>query len=468
MTASEHAIDRTRLQGNGVDIAPGLWAAGVDRSQAGGELSLSGIGVSALAAEFGTPLFCVDESDFRSRAQRFSIAFDDAFESLDGADVYYASKAFLCTAIAKWVNESELWIDVCSAGELAVALRAGIAGEQIAFHGNNKSDHELRAALDAGVGRIVVDSLSEIDRLAAIADELGVVAPVMVRVTVGVNAHTHEFIATAHEDQKFGLSIAGGQAMAAVTAVLGQKSLRLLGIHSHIGSQILDPDLAGFRTAIERVIVFRAEVLAVAGVLMEQVDLGGGYGIAYTEADAAGIVPDISSYARAFAAAIEEACERTGTAVPHVSIEPGRAIAGPSTFTLYTVGTVKPVVLEDGTTRTYVSVDGGMSDNIRTVLYDAEYTAVIANRASSSAPVLCRVVGKHCEAGDIVVRDVLLPGDIAVGDLLAVPATGAYGYSMASNYNHARRPAVVAVSDGAARVIVRRETPEDILRLDVG
>ncbi len=337
------------------------------------------------------------------------------------------------------------------------------------MHGNNKSLAEIRQALTYGVGRIVVDSFEEIDRVAAIAAELGVRAPVMVRVTVGVEAHTHEFIATAHEDQKFGFSLAGGQAAEAVARIVERSdALELLGLHSHIGSQIFDT--SGFEVSARRLIGLHAEVARVHGIHLPELDLGGGYGIAYTSEHTPlhprELGEQMADLVRRELKAVGDGSPETP--MPRISIEPGRAIVGPSTFTLYEVGTVKDVDLGGGVTRTYVSVDGGMSDNIRTALYDADYSCTLASRRSEGAPRLARVVGRHCESGDIVVMDEYLPDDIAAGDLVAVPATGAYCRSMASQYNHTPRPPVVAVRDGRARVIVRRETVEDLLALDVG
>jgi len=444
------------------DLDSAVWPMGVTRT-AGGVLAVGGVDARALAAEYGTPAWVVDETDFRARAAAFREAFTEAFAPLGAAvDVYYAGKAFLCTAVARWVTEEGLRLDTCSAGELAVAIRAGVPGPDIGLHGNNKSDGEIARALDYGVGRIVLDSVPEIGRVADAAAQRGVRAPVMLRITTGVHAGGHEFIATAHEDQKFGVAIAGGQALAALRAILARPELELVGIHCHIGSQI--QEVAAFEATARRMLELRAELAASTGVLVPEVDLGGGYGISYLPGERA--LP-IGVAARALAETVDTVCQELGTRVPRISIEPGRSIAGPSTFTLYRVGVVKPVTLEDGTVRTYVSVDGGMSDNPRPIMYGAEYTAVIADRVSAATPVLCRVVGKHCESGDIVIRDIKLPGDIAPGDLLAVPGTGAYGRSMASNYNHLPRPPVVAVRDQASRVIVRRETVVDLLALDV-
>ncbi|MCZ7416523.1 MULTISPECIES: diaminopimelate decarboxylase [unclassified Streptomyces] len=429
-----------------------IWSRTTTRDERG-VLTVGGTSVLDLAAEFGTPAFFLDEADFRARCR----AWRDAFG--EDADVFYAGKAFLCRAVVRWLREEGLNLDVCSGGELATALAAGMPPERIALHGNNKSTAELRRAVEAGVGRIVVDSFQEIARVAHLAGELGRRQRVQIRVTVGVEAHTHEFIATAHEDQKFGIPLAEGQAAEAVRRALKLDALELVGIHSHIGSQIFDT--SGFEVAAHRVVSLLRDVRDEHGVELPEIDLGGGLGIAYTAEDDPSEPADIAASLNAI---VRRECELAGLAVPRLSVEPGRAISGPTTFTLYEVGTVKPLPH----LRTYVSVDGGMSDNIRTALYDAEYTVALASRTSTAEPMLARVVGKHCESGDIVVRDAFLPADLAPGDLLAVPATGAYCRSMASNYNHVPRPPVVAVADGAARVIVRRETEEDLLRLDVG
>ncbi|WP_019544994.1 diaminopimelate decarboxylase [Streptomyces sulphureus] len=435
---------------NGLDAR--VWARTVERG-AEGTVGVGGVDVSTLAEEFGTPGYFLDEEDFRARCRAWREAFGP------DADVFYAGKAFLSRAVVRWLTEEGLHLDVCSGGELATALAGGMPAERIALHGNNKSEAEIERAVEAGVGRIVLDSFQEIARVAHAAERLGRRQRVQIRVTVGVEAHTHEFIATAHEDQKFGIPLAEGEAAEAVRRVLMLDGLELTGIHSHIGSQIFD--MAGFEVSARRVVGLLREVRDEHGVELPEIDLGGGLGIAYTPQDDPREPHEI---AKALGAIVTRECESAGLAVPRISVEPGRAIVGPTAFTLYRVGTVKEL---DGL-RTYVSVDGGMSDNIRTALYDAEYTVSLASRTSTAEPMLCRVVGKHCESGDIVVRDAFLPSDVAPGDLLAVPATGAYCRSMASNYNHVPRPPVVAVRDGAARAIVRRETEDDLLRLDVG
>ncbi len=443
-------------------LAPGLWAGHVAKD-ADGVLAVAGVQVSELAERFGTPAYVVDEDDFRARARAFRDAYAGAFADLcGGADVFYAGKAFLCLATARWTAEEGLGLDVCTGGELHVALSAGFPAERIALHGNNKSAAELVAALDAGVGRVVVDSFGEIALLARLAAGCGRRPRVLVRVTVGVEAHTHEYIATAHEDQKFGFSLAGGTAAEAVRRVLAEPTLELVGLHSHIGSQIVDTQ--GFEVSASRVLGLHAAVRDEHGVVLPELGLGGGFGIAYTRQDDP--LPP-ARLATQMARIVAHECAAYGVEAPRVFVEPGRAIAGPSTFTLYTVGTVKQVELDAGATRTYVAVDGGMSDNVRTALYDADYSATLAGRRSNAPPVLARVVGKHCESGDIVVKDEFLPADVGPGDLLAVPATGAYCRGLASSYNHVPRPPVVAVRDGEARLVVRRETSDDLLRLDV-
>jgi diaminopimelate decarboxylase len=432
-------------------LVPELWPANVARD-ADGVVTVGGLRVTDLAAEYGTPVYVLDEADMRARCR----AFRDGFA---GCDVYYAGKAFLSKAIVKIVESEGLSVDVCSGGELATAIAAGMPPDRIGLHGNNKSRSELVRAVDFGVGRIIVDSFDEIDRLTAIARQRDVRPRILLRLTVGVEAHTHEFIATAHEDQKFGFSVGSGAAARAADRVITDGALELRGFHSHIGSQIFDT--GGFELAAQRVLALMARVRDAHGVTLPELDLGGGFGIAYTTQDRPARPADLAARIRDVVAA---ECAAAGLDRPHLSFEPGRAIIGPSMFTLYEIGTVKDV---EGL-RTYVSVDGGMSDNIRSALYGAAYSATVASRRSPDRPMLARVVGKHCESGDILVKDEFLPADVRPGDLLAVPGTGAYGRSMASNYNHVPRPAVIAVADGRARVIVRRETEADLLALDVG
>jgi diaminopimelate decarboxylase len=436
------------------EMVEGLWST-TSEIASDGVLVCGGVRATDVAREFGTPTYVVDETDFRARASAFRDAFADY-------DVFYAGKAFLCTAVARWIAEEDLWLDVCTDGELEVAVRAGVHPSRIGFHGNNKSEPELRRALQIGVGRIIVDSVAEIDRLVGLTAALDVTATVMVRVTAGVEAHTHEYIATAHEDQKFGLSIVMGDAFDAVQRLLAEPRIQVLGLHSHIGSQIFDT--SAFEVAARRVLALHRRVRAELGVELPELCLGGGFGIAYTTQDDP---QSPESLAKSLTEIIRHESEALRVPVPRLSVEPGRAIAGPATFTLYEVGTTKLVRLDGGGDRMYVSVDGGMSDNIRTALYDADYACRVASRRSDADAILGRVVGKHCEAGDVVVKHEFVPADITAGDLLAVPGTGAYCRSMASNYNHVPRPAVVAVRDGQARLLVRRESVDDLLRLEV-
>ncbi|MGI8697601.1 MAG: diaminopimelate decarboxylase [Mycobacteriales bacterium] len=417
-----------------------------------GRLVIGGLDVVTLAARFGTPLYVIDEDDFRARCRRWRAAFADA-------DVYYAGKAFLCVEVARWLASEGLSLDVCTGGELAVAERAGFPGERLLFHGNNKSVAELRRAVGYGVGRIVLDSFTEIERLARVAAEAGVRQPVLVRVTPGVEASAHDYVATGVEDQKFGFSLAAGAAATAIRKVLATSALELRGLHVHIGSQIFGTD--GFVLAARRMVGLLAAVRAERGVELAELDLGGGMGIAYTSREAP-LSP--AEVAAALRGAVAQECAAAGLPEPRIAVEPGRAISGPAGVAVYEVGTVK----ELPGLRTYVSVDGGISDNVRAALYGARYTVVLASRRSSAPSRSVTVCGKHCEAGDILARDVELPADLCPGDLVAVPASGAYHRSMANNYNQVPRPPVVAVAAGAARVLLRRETEGDLLRLDAG
>lgn len=439
----------------------GIWSVNTRRTDSG-ELEVAGVGVRDIAAKFGTPSYVLDEDDMRQRARAWKSAMDDAFANLAGAEVFYAGKAFLSKAVARWMSEEGLNIDTASEGELRTALAAGVPGNRIGLHGNNKSVTEIELALDEGIAHIVIDSLPEVEQVAALAAARGVCAPVYVRLTTGVHAGGHDFIQTAHEDQKFGLSVNSGAAQDAMKAIASHSSLKLLGLHSHIGSQILSTE--GFGEAAKAVLAVR-QWAAGQGIDIPEVDLGGGYGVRYTEADAA--APPPAEFAEVLACAVREHVAETGLAAPLVSIEPGRSIVAPAMLTLYRVGTIKDVHTDTGPRR-YMSVDGGMSDNLRPALYGAQYTAAVASRAPEGEPVRSRVVGKHCESGDIVVHAVGLPTDTVAGDLLAVPVTGAYGRSMGSNYNMISRPGVVAVRDGRAYEILRRETIDDQLALDVG
>lgn len=448
-------------------LADGVWPTGAER-QADGAVRIAGVSATDLAARFATPLYVIDERDARQRARAIREAFTAEFAPLGAAvTVYYAGKAFLSTEVARWMAEEGLSIDVASSGELAVALAAGVDAGHLGFHGNNKSVAEIDRAVSVGIGAIVLDSWIEIERVAQAAERFGVTQPVRLRVNTGVHAHTHEYLATAREDQKFGVPLSDVPAF--VERIRSFSCLRFLGMHSHIGSQIFEA--GGFVQAIERLMPVHAELLA--GGPVPELNIGGGFGIAYTSADE---LTPIREIAAGLAHAVQREAARLGIPVPDIAIEPGRAIIGPAGVTLYEVGTVKDVLVtvDDSATgpsnavRKYVSVDGGMSDNVRPALYEADYTVRIASRSSSAEAALVRIAGKHCESGDVVVHADFLPGDVAPGDLLAVPATGAYCWSLASNYNYLGRPAVVAVVDGTARIIVRRETEADLLRRDAG
>ncbi|MCU1438636.1 MAG: lysA [Naasia sp.] len=440
-------------------LPPGIWPSGAERR--GGELTFAGVPASTLAERYGTPLYVVDEADARARATELLAAFRDAFAAIGTTvKVYYAGKAFLSVGVARWMQELGLHLDVASGGEFAVAQAAGFDPARVGYHGNNKSVAEIEAAVDAGVGSIVLDSRMELERVARAARDRGAQQGLRIRVNSGVHASTHEFLATAREDQKFGLPIADIPDV--VAAIRAEPSLRFLGLHSHIGSQIFDT--GGFGEAARRLLTVQRELLE--GGPVPELNLGGGFGISYTTADDPAPIADI---ARGMAQVVEEECARLGIPVPVIAIEPGRSIIGPAGVTLYEVGTLKDVRVEaDGVSavRRYVSIDGGMSDNARPELYGAEYSVRLASRASDAPPELVRVAGKHCESGDIVVNADYLPGDVAPGDLLAVPATGAYCWSLASNYNHIGRPPVVVVRDGDSRILVRGETIDDLLRRD--
>ncbi|SEC04710.1 diaminopimelate decarboxylase [Paramicrobacterium humi] len=443
-------------------LAGGLWSRTATRT-GDGEMAVGGVAASDLARDFGTPLYVIDEHDARSRAVEVREALQSAFARIGThAHVYYAGKAFLSTEIARWMTEAGCRIDVCSGGELAVVLAAGVDAANVGFHGNNKSLAEIERAVVAGVGTIIIDSLQEIERVADAAARNGRRQRVRLRVNSGVHAHTHEFLATAHEDQKFGLTLE--QAPDAVARIRAHGDLEFLGLHGHIGSQIFGE--GGFAESAARLLGVHKALLRDGPV--PELNLGGGFGIAYTSADDP---TPIRQLADAIADIVRDECARLEIPLPEVAFEPGRTIIGTAGMTLYEVGTTKPVALDaDGRplSRLYVSVDGGMSDNARPALYGADYSARIASRTSDAAPALVRVAGKHCESGDIVVNDDYLPGDVAPGDLLAVAATGAYCWSLASNYNYLGRPPVVAVRDGGARVIVRGETEADLLARDAG
>ncbi len=443
-------------------LAPQVWPASARRDDRG-RIEVGGVALADLAARHGTPLYVLDEAEVRTRAARVLAAFRDEARAV-GADahVYYAGKAFLSADVARWMRDEGLRVDVCTGGELALALAAGVPASALGMHGNDKSDAELATAARSGVGAVVLDSAEEVGRAADAAREAGVVLAVRIRVNSGVHASTHEYLATAREDQKFGIALSDVAGVAA--AVRERPELRLLGLHGHIGSQIAG--VAGFAEAARRLLAAHRDLLA--GGPVPELNLGGGFGIAYTSDEQA---TPIEELAAGIVGAVAATCAELGVPVPDLAVEPGRWIVGPAGVTVYTAGTVKDVALEtdDGpAVRRYVSVDGGMSDNARTALYGAEYSVRLANRDSAADPVLVRVVGRHCESGDVVVRADLLPGDAGRGDLLAVPATGAYHHALASNYNLVARPPVVAVSDGADRVLITRETIGDLLSRDAG
>ena len=425
----------------------------------GGQLSIAGCSAESLVKEFGSPLYVIDQDDFYLRTKAWKSTLDNEFES---NNLYYAAKSFISIEVAKWLKELNVGLDVCSGGELLVALAAKFPAADIEFHGNNKSESEIKLAIDSGVGVIVIDSFDEIKRVSSIAKSSKKVQKVYLRLTPGVEVHTHEFISTAHEDVKFGFSIASGSANDAIDKCMNESSLELAGIHCHIGSQIFEVD--GFITAAQRLLEVLASFKNKYGNELAELNIGGGYGIAYTR-DEVAISPEL--VIPAVGKIIKSECQRLKISIPKISIEPGRAIVGPTTTTIYEVGTSKDVTLEDGSIRRYISVDGGMSDNIRPALYGATYSAYLANRTSTANIIKTRVVGKHCESGDILISNIDLPDDIKSGDLLAIPATGAYGRSMASNYNHIPRPAVVSVQKGGAKLILRRENEQDLLNLDV-
>ncbi|NUT28573.1 MAG: diaminopimelate decarboxylase [Streptomyces sp.] len=415
-----------------------------------GEVTVGGVPLAEVADRFGTPVYVIDEDEVRERCRTYRHAFPDA-------EVLYAAKAFLCRAMVHWVAEEGLGLDVCSAGELELAVTTGFPPEKIVLHGNAKSPRDLDTALRLGVGRVVIDSPSEIARLAAAVGPDGH-QKVMVRVVPGISAGGHEKIRTGTEDQKFGLSISDGYAQYAIARILDQPQLELTGLHCHLGSQITS--IKPYLAAVRRMVGLMARLHEQHGLVLPELDLGGGHGIAYRPGEPA---LDLTTLARKVRAELAEACAAAGIAVPRLLIEPGRAIAGPAGIALYHVLAVKRTG-----THTYVAVDGGMSDNPRPALYGVRYAPRLVGRHSGAAPVPVTVVGRHCEAGDIVAADVELPEDIRPGDLLAVPVAGAYHLSMASGYNLVGRPPVVAVDDGQARLLIRRESLEDIRSRDVG
>lgn len=439
-----------------------IWPASATRDGSG-EIQIGGVGVGELASKYGTPLYVIDEDEFRSRLNQLSRAFTQpAREHGMSIRMYYAAKALLTTDIARWVMQEGYSIDVASGGELAVAMAAGFEGSKIGLHGNNKSLSEISKAVTNGVNAIVIDSELEVERIASIAESNSVVQGVRLRVNSGVHASTHEFLATAREDQKFGIPM--DQVEELVATIRSHSSLKFLGLHSHIGSQIFVVD--GFVEAARRLLELHAKLSEDGEV--EELNLGGGFGIAYVENDKP---LNIKELGQRIISNVASLSKELGIKPPNLCFEPGRVIAGPSGVTLYNVGTIKDVEVstEHGSAmRRYVSVDGGMSDNLRSSLYGAEYSASLASRATAAEPVLSRVVGKHCESGDIVVNHTYLPSDLAINELIAVPATGAYCFSLASNYNYLGRPPVASVRAGESRLLVRGETEQDMLARDEG
>ncbi len=404
-----------------------------------GRLRIGGCDLQDLAAEFGTPLFVYDEQHLRDRCREAVAVFGDG--------VAYATKAFLCTAMAKLVHEEGMHLDVATGGELHIALAAGVPADRLVLHGNNKSVRELTAALDAGVGRIVVDSFDELDRLDALHSDTGRVPKVLLRLTPGIKAETHDFIATGHDDTKFGFTVSTGAASAAVERARSSASVDLVGVHAHIGSQVFV--VSSFAKAVAVI----AEVAAPYG--LAEMSVGGGLGVPYVADESA---PTITEWGNV----VRDACTRAGVSA-RVSAEPGRSIAAAAAVTLYEVGTIK--IIEG--VRTYVAVDGGMSDNPRPVLYGSGYEAFLPRDVEADRPDVVRIVGKHCESGDVLVTNAAIPAGLEVGDILGTAVTGAYGHSMGSNYNKVLRPPVVFVSEGDARLVVRRERLDDLLRLDI-
>lgn len=414
-------------------------------------LVIGGCDTTQLAEEFGTPLFVFCAETFRSKVKELQAAFP-------GASIYYAAKAFLCLAICQMAEQEGLNLDVASGGELHTALTAGFPPSRMILHGNNKEDADLLRAVEAGIGRVAIDNLEEVGRLDAAAAEFGISQKAVVRITPGVEAHTHHYIQTGQEDSKFGVSVEGGLAEQAILDASSRDNIDLVGVHCHIGSNIFSYD--PFGKTIEIVVEFLARLRDKSGVELSELNIGGGVGIPYVAGDYPARLDLLSEMV---AETLDKECSRNGLKRPSLSLEPGRFIVGNSMLTLYTVGVIKQVP----GIRTYVAVDGGMSDNIRTALYQAQYAALLANKARHEPSKVVTLAGMHCESGDILLRDIALPGSIERGDILATPATGAYGYSMASNYNKQTRPAVVMVDKGQAKVIVRRESFEDLVRLDV-
>lgn len=453
MTVAESSFAESSFN----DLPAHVWPRNAQR-QEDGVVTIAGVPLPELVQEFGSPVMVFDEDDFRSRCRDMAAAFGGPER------VHYASKAFLSKKVAQWVNEEGLSLDVASLGELHIALAADFPADRITVHGNNKRTDFLRACVDARVAHVVIDSAQELAALDDIARAAGHVQPVLIRVTPGVDAHTHEFIATSHEDQKFGISLATGEAFSAAQAAYHADNLKLVGLHCHVGSQVFDAE--GFKLAAERVLGLYSRIHAELGLALSVIDLGGGYGIPYLAHESA---LDVGAVAADLLDTVAATAQQLGIDPPEVLVEPGRALVGPSAVTVYEIGTVKDVHTGDFElpVRRYLAVDGGLSDNIRPALYGAHYDARVVGRYADGKLVRARLVGSHCESGDILVEDVAVPECVTVGDYIALAATGAYCYSMSSRYNATVRPAVIAVRTGVTTPMLRRETLEDLLSLEV-
>ena len=418
-----------------------------------GHLEVGGCDTNNLALDFGTPLFIYDEDTINKQSKDYIDSFS---KLLSNSEVVYAGKAFMCMAMCQLIEKNGLSLDVSSAGELHTALKAGFPTEKIYMHGNNKTPQELEMALNYNIGRIIVDSFEELERLEGIAAKSNKKVFIYLRLTPGIQAHTHEFIQTGQEDSKFGFGIADGIALRAIKKAIKANNLHLKGYHAHIGSQIFATH--SFAKAIEVIMNFAKSVKEETGFVPKELNIGGGLGIKYRVKDEPSTVAD---YAKTISESIKKQTEMLDLPMPKILVEPGRSIVGNSAVTIYRIGTIKIIPK----IRTYISVDGGMSDNLRPMLYDAKYEALLANKANAKLLETVTIAGKHCESGDVLIEDVKLP-KVEVGDLLCTPATGAYGYSMANNYNRQNRPAVILVKNGKAQEIIKRESLDDLIKLD--
>ncbi len=430
---------------------------GTQRINEQGHLEIGGCDSVDLAQRFGTPLYVLDEADFRSKMRAYKNAFNKRYPRIE---IAYASKALLCMAVARLVAEEGFDMDVASAGELYTAVKSGFPGEKLVLHGNNKSELEVNMALDMGVGRVVVDNINELNMLEAAAAEKNMVAPILMRVTPGIDPHTHKFISTGQEDTKFGLNITTGAAMEGIKKALEFEHIKLIGVHCHVGSQLLDTE--AHVGAIERMVSFMDEIRKETGVVLDELNIGGGLGIRYLEEHNP---PSIEDYAETICSTLKNALDKYSFPYPKLLQEPGRSIIGEAGVTLYTIGAIKEVpIAEEPGVKIYATTNGGMSDNPRPQLYDAVYTPLLANRMNEAHDQKITIAGKHCET-DILITNTLLPKP-KTGDLLAVLSTGAYNFAMASNYNRFRRPAMVLVNEGHADIIVERQNLDDLLWQD--